>query len=69
MAKDSVFTHLPGITDIDQLACDVCKGTKRVVKYLGEDALVDYVITRLADRIPHIVSKMKEEAVKEVMES
>ena len=69
MAKDAVFTHMPGTTRMDQLACYICEGTGRKTMYLGEDALINFVIIRLADRIPDILSGMKEEAVKQVMES
>jgi hypothetical protein len=67
--KENTHFHAPGITRMKEIACEYCKGTGKVVRYLSEDALIDYIIVRLAGKIPDILSKMKEEVVRDVMES
>ena len=69
MAKDTVFVHTPGTTRMDQLACDVCGGMGRKIMYLNENDLINFVIVRLADKIPDILFAMKEETIKQIMES
>jgi hypothetical protein len=66
-SKDALY--LPGTTAVRDILCESCRGTGRTVRYLDEDALVDYVIARMSERIPDILKRMKEEAVRDVMES
>lgn len=69
VAKDATYIHMMGTSELSELRCDDCRGSGREVKHLAECELMDFVIQKLADRMPDLLARLKEEVVKEVMES
>ena len=69
-AKDATYVHMAGMPKEAQvLRCDKCRGSGREVRHLAECELMDFVIQKLAERMPDLLARLKEEAVKEIMES
>lgn len=60
---------IAGVTQIEEVRCKECLGARRVRRWASLSALTDYLTASLVGRLPRVLRAVKEEAVRDLMES